>query len=55
MSDHAYDRIVGGETMAGVFIIGDRFPVGHAIQELLLMVGCSQQSEWNGRAVHLPL
>jgi hypothetical protein len=41
--------------MPGVFILNDRFPVGQAIQEILLMVACSEQSEWSGRAVHLPL
>lgn len=38
-----------------VFILNDRFPVGQAIQELLLVVACSTQAEWSGRAVHLPL
>jgi hypothetical protein len=41
--------------MAGVFILNDRFPVGQAIEEILLMVACSEQAEWIGRAVHVPL
>ena len=53
--DYASERLVAGEGMAGVFILNDRFPVGQAIQEILLMVACSEQAEWTGRVVHLPL
>jgi hypothetical protein len=55
MSDYAYERVAAGEEMAGVFILNDRLPVGRAIDEILLMVGCTEQAEWNGRAVHVPL
>ncbi len=55
MPDFAYDRVAAGEKMAGVFIVRDRFPVGQAIREIQLMVECTEQDEWNGRAVHLPL
>ena len=55
MSDYAYERVAAGEEMAGVFILNDRFPVGRAIEEILLMVACTQQTEWIGRAVHVPL
>lgn len=53
--DHAYERVAAGQPMSGVFILSDRFPVGQAIQEILLMVACSEQAEWVGRAVHVPL
>lgn len=55
MSDAAYERVAAGEEMAGVFILNDRFPVGRAIEEVLLMATCTDQPEWSGRAVHLPL
>jgi predicted nuclease of predicted toxin-antitoxin system len=55
MADFAYERVAAGEEMAGVFILNDRFPVGQAIEEILLMVVCSEQVEWSGRAVHVPL
>ncbi|MEX0938715.1 MAG: DUF5615 family PIN-like protein [Pirellulales bacterium] len=55
MADYAYVRVAAGEGMAGVFILNDRFPVGESIEEILLMVACSEQAEWKGRAVHLPL
>ena len=55
MSDYAYEQVAAGEAMAGVFILNDRFPVGRAIEEILLMVACTEQAEWSGRAVHVPL
>jgi hypothetical protein len=55
MADYAYERVAAGQEMAGVFILSDRLPVGQAIDEILLMVACSEQVEWHGRAVYLPL
>jgi hypothetical protein len=55
MSDYAYERVAAGEGMAGVFILNDRFAVARAIEEILLLVACTEQAEWSGRAVHLPL
>ncbi len=55
MADYAYQRIAVGETMPGVFVLNDRLPIGQAIEELLLMVVCSEQAEWNGLVVYLPL
>jgi len=55
MPDYAYERVAAGEGMPGVFILNDRFPVGQAIQDILLMDACSEQAEWSGRAVYLPL
>lgn len=55
LADYAYERVALGEKMAGAFILNDRFPVGQAIEEILLMVASSEQAEWSGRAVHVPL
>jgi hypothetical protein len=55
MSDHAYERVAAGRALAGVFILNDRLPVGRAIEEILLLAECTEQAEWNGRAVHVPL
>jgi len=41
--------------MPGMFVLNDRFPVGQAIQEILLIVACSEQAEWSGLVIHLPL
>jgi len=55
MPDSAYERVAAGEAMAGVFVLNDRFPVGTAIEEILLVDACSEQAEWSGRTVYLPL
>jgi hypothetical protein len=55
MPDYAYERLARGESMTGVFVLNDRFPVGRAIQEILEINACSEQAEWIGRVVHLPL
>lgn len=55
MPDYAYTRVSAGQPMPGVFIISDRFPIGQVIQELLLIDGGSEQAEWSGRVLFLPL
>ncbi len=55
MPDYAYERLASGQKMPGVFILHDRFPAGKAIEEILLVNSCTQQSEWSGRVIHLPL
>jgi len=53
--DFAFDRVVAGEVMPGVFVVNDRLPVGRAIEELVLVATCSEASEWLGRVLYLPL
>ncbi len=55
MPDFAYNRLVRGAPMAGMFVINDRMPIRQAIDELLLLVDCSEQSEWKGVVLYLPL
>jgi predicted nuclease of predicted toxin-antitoxin system len=55
MPDFAYNRLVRGEPMAGMFVVNDRMPIRQAIEELLLLVDCSDQAEWQGVVLYLPL
>ena len=55
MPDFAYARVVAGQSMPGVFIVHDRMAVGQAVEELVLMEACSDQGEWEGLVVYLPL
>ena len=48
MPDFAYDRLVRGEPMAGMFVVNDRMPIRQVLDELLLLIDCSEQAEWNG-------
>ena len=53
--DFAYDRIRAGLRMPGVIAIRQQVPLGQAIEELLLVVGASDASEWENRVMFLPL
>lgn len=55
MPFYAFERVSSGEQMAGMFFLNVRFPVGESIDTLLLLNACSDQSEWRGRVIHLPL
>lgn len=55
MPDLAYEQFSDKEQMSGLFIINDRMPVRQAIDELLVLVNCSEQSEWKGVVLYLPL
>ncbi len=55
MPDFAYERLSQGRSMLGLFVINDRLPVRQAIDELLLLIDCSKQDEWNGIVLYLPV
>jgi len=55
MPDFAYARVGVGQPMPGVFVMPDRLAVRQAIEELLLVETCSEQAEWDGLVVYLPL
>ncbi|MEH1787933.1 DUF5615 family PIN-like protein [uncultured Nostoc sp.] len=55
MPDFAYERLLKGEQMLGLFVVNDRMPIRQAIDELLLLVNYSDQSEWKGIVLYLPL
>ncbi|MGA0200192.1 MAG: DUF5615 family PIN-like protein [Prochlorotrichaceae cyanobacterium] len=55
MPDFAYNRLVEGEPMAGMFVVNDRMSIRQAIVELSLLVDCSEQAEWQDIVLYLPL
>jgi predicted nuclease of predicted toxin-antitoxin system len=55
MPDFAYERLVRGEAMSGMFVINDRMPIRQVIDELLLLIDCTEQIEWGGIVLYLPL
>lgn len=40
--------------MPGVFIVDDLASIGTVVEDLLLIIECSQQEEWLDRIVYLP-
>ncbi len=52
---HAYRRVEAGQRMPGVFEVSRAVPVGQAIEDILLLVECSLDDEWEGQVRYLPL
>ncbi len=55
MPYHAANRIAGGERVAGIIIISRRLFVGEVIDDLEIIVLCSDMDEWENVIKHLPL
>lgn len=55
MTRFAYARVRDGVPMPGLVEIGRSVSVGQAIEDLLLLVECSQPGEWDGQVLYLPL
>ena len=55
MPYHAGARIAKGETVAGVITVSRRLPVSQVINDLEIIVSCSDKDEWENVIKHLPL
>lgn len=55
MSTHAHARLARGEPMPGVIEVSWTAPVGAVIEDLVLILECSDASEWDGRVSYVPL
>lgn len=52
---YAYERIAAGLPMPGILALASDLPIGQAIKELVLVIECSEQDEFDNRVTHLPL
>jgi hypothetical protein len=55
MKPYAYDRIIQGLPMPGVFVVSQFLPTGVAVEAIVLVAECSLEGEWEGQVRHLPL
>ena len=55
LAKHAFDRTAAGQPMPGVFEVPSVGPIGRAIADLMLLVECSLDGEWEGQVRFLPL
>lgn len=55
MAGFAYERVLAGLLMPGVFELRQEVPIGVAIEEVLLLAECSFEGEWEGQIRFLPL
>ena len=50
----ALGRVAAGQPMPGVFEVRSVAPIGQAIDDLILLVECSIEGEWEGQLRFLP-
>lgn len=55
ITHYAYERVAAGQRMPGVVEVRRSVPVGLVIEDLLLLVECSVEGEWEGQVLYLPL
>jgi predicted nuclease of predicted toxin-antitoxin system len=55
MIAHATAQLLVNPPMAGLIVIPQTYPVGQAIEDLLLIAEVSTGEEWHGQIVFLPL
>ncbi len=55
ITKYAYERILAGLSMPGVFEININASIGKIIEDLLLITEYSIEDEWNNRIEYLPL
>ncbi|MCC5646938.1 DUF5615 family PIN-like protein [Nostoc sp. CHAB 5824] len=51
---YAYDRVRQGQTMPGVIEVSLDAPIGRVIEDILVLMECSQEGELEGQVQHLP-
>ena len=49
------ERVAAGLPMPGVFEVGQQVPIAQAIEDILLIIECSLEGEWEGQITFLPL
>ena len=52
---HAYKRVAAGLPMPGVILVNRGATVAQAVDDLLLVLACSIEGEYEGRVVFIPL
>ena len=55
MPGFAISRVRRGDPMPGLVVVRQQLPIGQAVEELTMLVLCSDQSEWQNLIIYLPL
>jgi Domain of unknown function (DUF5615) len=55
MPSYAAERLRKGQAMPELILVPQLLPIGRAINDLLLIAQCSQESEYEGIILRLPL
>jgi len=52
---HAARLLASGYDIGGVIVVSRRIPLSTAIQELEIVVSCSEQDEWKNLVLYIPM
>ena len=55
MPVHAANRIALGQMVTGLIIVSRRLRVSMVIDDLEIIVSCSEESDWQNTIMHMPL
>lgn len=55
MRGHFYERMNAGLPLPGLFLVLKKTPVGQVVDELVLIILATDESEWIGKATYIPL
>ena len=55
LTNYAYQRVGAGQPMPGVFAVSESAPAAQVIDDILLLVECSIEHEWDGSILYVPL
>ena len=55
MVSYAYDRVIAGMPMPGVFVIPENMRIGQAVLDLETLALASDSIDWHDRVIFLPL
>jgi hypothetical protein len=46
--------MAGGQPMSGVIAVSSRYPIGRAVEDILLLLECTFDEEWTDRVFFVP-
>lgn len=55
MPRHAHERVDLGLALPGVVVCRQDIPIRQAIDDIVLLAECSEEGEWEGQVIYLPL
>ncbi len=55
MAHFAFERVRANQPMPGVIEVADDLPIGAVIEDVLFLSEYSEQREWEGQVIYLPL
>ncbi|MEO7674235.1 MAG: DUF5615 family PIN-like protein [Pyrinomonadaceae bacterium] len=51
----AYERMTKSKKMSGVIVVPDQTPIGKAIEDLVTVITCNFDNEWENNITRIPI